>query len=111
MEALLDNPLTTRGTSRWSLIAHDGGDVIPLRTLPCQVGRHPGAAVRVIHPTVSLTHAEFRRQGEGLVIADLSSRNGTFVNGKRVLQSAALVHDDLVQFGGAVFRVQGQASQ
>lgn len=110
MEALLDNPPSVRGALRWSLIAHDGGDVIPLKSLPCQVGRHPGAAVRVIHPTVSLTHAEFRRQGEGLIIADLSSRNGTFVNGNRVAQSASLAHDDLVQFGGAVFRVQGQNS-
>lgn len=100
-----------RGEAIWSLVAHDGGDLFPLRTLPCQVGRHPSAGVRVVHPTVSLTHAEFRRQDDDLVVVDLSSRNGTFVNGNRVTQPQALSPGDMVQFGGTVFRLQQHSSQ
>jgi EAL domain-containing protein (putative c-di-GMP-specific phosphodiesterase class I) len=64
----------------------------------------------VIHPTVSLVHAEIRTCAAGLELIDISSRNGTFVNGKRLLQSQSqVVHgDDLLQFGAAVFRLQLQ---
>jgi len=95
---------------QWSLVAHDGGDVFPLRVFPCVVGRHPGIPVRIIHPTVSLNHAEFRQDGERLLLADLGSRNGTFVNGRRVIEPEPIVSGDLAQFGGAVFRLQNAQS-
>ena len=84
---------------------------VPLRTFPCQVGRHPGAGIRVVHPTVSLMHAEFRQLHETLVLADLSSRNGTFVNGNRVTQVQPLSDNDMVQFGGTMFRLQQPSTQ
>jgi len=95
---------------QWSLAAQDRDDVVPLRGFPCQIGRHPGVPVKIIHPTVSLIHAELRRQGQGdtLELVDLSSRNGTFVNGQRVAQPLVVKADDLLQFGAAVFRLQSQ---
>jgi EAL domain-containing protein (putative c-di-GMP-specific phosphodiesterase class I) len=96
---------------QWSLVAHDGGDVLPLRIFPCGVGRHPTVPVRIVHPTVSLNHAEFRKDGDKLVLADLGSRNGTFVNGKRVSEPEPIASGDLAQFGGAVFRLQNRAAQ
>jgi EAL domain-containing protein (putative c-di-GMP-specific phosphodiesterase class I) len=108
MRSVADNLFAVRGEAQWSLVAHDRGDVLPLRSFPCQVGRHPGVPVRVVHPTVSLVHAELRVQGDGLLLADLSSRNGTFVNGARVTQSQAIHSGDLVQFGATVFRLQNQ---
>ncbi|MBW8883653.1 MAG: EAL domain-containing protein [Planctomycetia bacterium] len=102
------NPLIARGQAQWSLVAQDSEDVVPLRSLPAQIGRHPGVPVRVIHPTVSLVHAEIRGCGSGLELVDLSSRNGTFVNGKKVLQSQIVHADDLLQFGAAVFRLRVQ---
>jgi pSer/pThr/pTyr-binding forkhead associated (FHA) protein len=92
---------------QWSLVAQDRDDVTPLRAFPCQIGRHPGVPVRIIHPTVSLVHAELRRRGdESLELVDLSSRNGTFVNGARVTGSQVVHTDDLLQFGAAVLRLQ-----
>jgi EAL domain-containing protein (putative c-di-GMP-specific phosphodiesterase class I) len=111
MRPLPTSLLAARGEGQWSLIAHDSGDLLPLKTFPCQVGRHPGVPVRVPHPTVSLVHAELRRKGEALELADLSSRNGTFVNGNRVAAPQIVRGDDLLQFGAAVFRLQNQPPQ
>ncbi|HMC10233.1 MAG TPA: EAL domain-containing protein, partial [Pirellulaceae bacterium] len=109
MRSLAANLMHARD-GQWSLAAQDRDDVLPLRTLPCQIGRHPGVPVKIIHPTVSLVHAELRRHGQGdaLELVDLSSRNGTFVNGQRVSQPLIVHADDLLQFGAAVFRLQSQ---
>src|SRR5688572_30375441 len=106
MRSLAANLVLTRGEGQWTLVAQDKDDVLTMKSFPCQVGRHPGVPVRVIHPTVSLVHAELRRHGEGLELVDLSSRNGTFVNGKRVSGSEVVRSDDLIQFGAAAFRLQ-----
>ena len=44
MRPLAADLLTSRSEKQWSLVAHDGGDVLPLGSLPSQVGRHPGVA-------------------------------------------------------------------
>src|SRR5262245_49457336 len=111
MASLAGNLVLARGEGQWSLAAQDKDDVLPLRTFPSQVGRHPGVPVRVIHPTVSLVHAEFRRGRQGLELVDLSSRNGTFINGKRVTRPQIVTADDLVQFGAAAFRLKNQSQQ
>jgi EAL domain-containing protein (putative c-di-GMP-specific phosphodiesterase class I) len=108
MRPLPTSLLSARGEGQWSLVAQDGGDVLPLKAFPCQVGRHPGVPIRVIHPTVSLVHAELRHKGDALELADLSSRNGTFVNGNRVVGTQMVRRDDLIQFGAAAFRLQSQ---
>jgi EAL domain-containing protein (putative c-di-GMP-specific phosphodiesterase class I) len=99
-------PVKLTRVPQWSLLAHEGGDVLPMRTFPCLVGREPTAEVRIIHPTISLTHAELRLGENGPVVVDLKSTNGTYVNGERVINEHPVVNGDLVQFGGAVFRLQ-----
>jgi len=106
MRSLAANLLHARGDLQWSLAAQDRDEVIPIRALPAQIGRHPGVPIRVVHPTVSLVHAELRQLGHELELADLSSRNGTFINGKRIVQPQLVHADDLLQFGASVFRLQ-----
>ncbi|HUE73454.1 MAG TPA: EAL domain-containing protein [Pirellulaceae bacterium] len=72
---------------------------------PIYIGRDAGLDVRVIHPTVSQVHAEVFSAGGRLWIRDLSSRNGTFVNGNRIQDAHPLALWDIVQFGSVVFRV------
>ena len=105
MRSLAANLLHVRSDAQWALVAHDGGDVLPIRAFPCGVGRNPGLPIRIVHPTVSLNHAEFRKEGDAIILADLGSRNGTFVNGKRVTGPEPIASGDLAQFGGAVFRL------
>lgn len=47
---------------------------------------------------VSSHHAEIIRRGEGFLLHDLGSTNGTMINGRRVITSE-LTHDDMIEFG------------
>jgi EAL domain-containing protein (putative c-di-GMP-specific phosphodiesterase class I) len=98
-------PLAARG---WSLVADGDGDVLPVRVFPCRIGRQPGLPVRLVHKTVSLLHAELRLSGEELALVDFNSRNGTFINGKRLTGSHPVAIGDLLQFGAAVFRLHNE---
>src|SRR5262249_36296519 len=55
---------------------------------------------------VSRQHCLLRVGPKGAFIRDLNSRNGTLVNGKRVLEELRLVHGDQVQVGPLVFEVR-----
>lgn len=62
------------------------------------IGRDPSAYLPLSHPAVSFHHAQIYKQNGGLVIKDLDSTNGTFVNGKRIRQ-APLASGDEIQIG------------
>jgi len=67
---------------------------------PCDVGRATSAAVYIDHPSVSRAHARLTQDGEGLVLRDLGSRNGTSVNNERVGPAGARVLlGDALRFG------------
>lgn len=46
------------------------------------IGRDPDASVRLADPDVSRQHAALDRAGDRVVLTDLGSANGTFVNGR-----------------------------
>jgi len=50
------------------------------------------------HHKVSRRHALLRKSGKSLVLLDLNSGNGTFVNGRRITE-ATLIHDDVIAIG------------
>jgi pSer/pThr/pTyr-binding forkhead associated (FHA) protein len=62
------------------------------------IGRSPEAHIFLDDVTVSRKHAVLRRRDRRLLIEDLGSLNGTFVNRKRV-ESHALEDGDEVQIG------------
>ena len=69
------------------------------------VGRDKSAHLRVPARSVSRQHCEFVSENGGLVVRDLGSSNGTFVNRERV-QEAELSPGDLISVGPAVFAVR-----
>ncbi len=71
---------------------------IPLWQLPMVVGRSEECDLWLTEPTVSRRHAQLERSGSGLVVRDLQSRFGTFVNGLRVVEKP-LQPGDQVRFG------------
>jgi DNA-binding NtrC family response regulator len=76
-----------------------------------ELGRRPtappgGGTWYVADARVSARHACVTRQGRTLHIVDLGSRNGTFVNGRRIDGPTKLVDGDVILVGrqAAVFR-------
>ncbi|HET9387621.1 MAG TPA: FHA domain-containing protein, partial [Gemmatimonadales bacterium] len=66
------------------------------------LGRHPLSDVRFDAERdldVSSRHAAIVRKTEGFVLQDLGSRNGTFVNGKRITGDTLLTNGDVIGFG------------
>jgi ABC transport system ATP-binding/permease protein len=73
-----------------------------------RIGRAPGNDVVVADLSVSRHHAELRRMDAGqFQIVDLSSHNGTFVNGRRV-SAAPVTSADVIGIGPATFRLTGE---
>ena len=82
----------------------DGDDVVVARLGGLtRIGRRPSADVVLDDATVSRRHALVMERDGGVVIADDRSRNGLFVNGRRVDQ-ARLRNGDEVQLGSRVMR-------
>lgn len=79
---------------------------VPVFRLPFQVGREAGLDLSLPSQVVSALHAELSMQGRHLVVTDLGSTNGTFVN-KIPAESGAVIEDgDIVQFATLAFRVR-----
>lgn len=62
------------------------------------IGRDPTSYLPLNHPVVSFHHAQIFKQNGNLVIKDLDSTNGTFLNGQRIRQSP-LTSNDEIQIG------------
>jgi EAL domain-containing protein (putative c-di-GMP-specific phosphodiesterase class I) len=74
------------------------------------IGRKPEASLCIPSPTVSRDHAELTVVNCDLLLRDLGSTNGTYVNGTRVTSPYAVRHGDLLQFGQVVFRAVQQTT-
>jgi pSer/pThr/pTyr-binding forkhead associated (FHA) protein len=68
------------------------------------VGRHPGCDAHIDSQRVSRWHCVLAREGEHVLVRDLGSRNGTWINGCRVT-SGRLKPGDRVAFGQLFFQV------
>lgn len=68
------------------------------------VGRSRACQVVLGDETVSRRHAELRFRDGRWMLRDLGSSNGTYVNGRRVVE-AEVRPGDLVQLGGAELRL------
>ncbi len=72
------------------------------------LGRDPQCDISLPTSTISRFHAQLRREGDDLVVKDLGSRNGVFVNGARVGE-ARLRSGDELRLGKIVVRYEAGA--
>ena len=77
---------------------------IPLSQHPVVIGRTAPATVVLEGSTVSRRHCEITRQGGQVVIADLGSTNGTYVNGTRTDAPVTLGDGDTITIGAHTLR-------
>jgi len=73
------------------------------------MGRDPQASLQIDEPPVSRRHARISIESERVVLEDLRSRNGTFLNGRRVETPAALHDGDVIGLGPVVLRFHARA--
>lgn len=71
---------------------HHLGDV-------CMIGRSLICGVIIQDCTASRLHARIERQDEDFLLVDLGSANGTFVNGRRIVEQHTLRDGDKIGIG------------
>jgi predicted component of type VI protein secretion system len=69
------------------------------------LGRHDDCVIRIKSAQVSRRHCELFEVGGQLMIRDLGSSNGTFVNGRRISGEQPLKHGDELTVGAVTLRV------
>lgn len=62
------------------------------------IGRDKNCQYYIDYPSVSKKHCEIMIEEQNLLLKDLSSKNGTFVNGERI-QSIILEEGDIIRIG------------
>jgi DNA-binding winged helix-turn-helix (wHTH) protein len=82
-------------------IVHRGKEY-PLRSGEQVIGRGRGAAIPLYNSLTSRHHARITVNGKKVSVEDLGSKNGTFVNGHRVVKPTELKVGDQIQIGGEI---------
>jgi pSer/pThr/pTyr-binding forkhead associated (FHA) protein len=72
---------------------------------PFVLGRDEEADYSLNFVFVSRQHCQFTRHDDQVLIQDLESHNGTYLNGRRVSRSMPVQHGDEVSVGPLCFRV------
>lgn len=68
-------------------------------------GRDPACDYPLDYPMISWRHARLTRTAQGIVVEDLNSRNGTYVNGMRVSGSALVQPGQEIGLGSFRFQL------
>jgi len=73
------------------------------------VGRLDDNAFQISEPSVSSHHCELTRRGAELLVKDLNSTNGTFINGEKVVE-AVLKPGQILRLGQVEMRLESGAA-
>ncbi len=88
------------------------GQSIPyeLKNFPARMGRHPDCDVQVDSNMVSRFHAQLVQADHRILLEDLSSGNGTFLNGKQLEKNIPhpLRNNDRIKLGPIKFRFEDE---
>jgi EAL domain-containing protein (putative c-di-GMP-specific phosphodiesterase class I) len=77
---------------------------------PFRLGRDNSADLVIYCSRVSKVHAEIVPGNEEMILRDLRSTNGTFVNGRRIHDYTALFNGDIIHLAEKEFRFASEAS-
>ena len=82
------------------------GTVVKLRAGGLVIGRAEEAELTIDDPYASEFHARVGSQGGKVVVNDLGSTNGTYVNGRRVTAPVGVSKGDTIQIGKTILEVR-----
>lgn len=79
--------------------------LIPINSFPFIIGRSKNCNLTLSSKEISREHAEILRLGTSLMIRDVGSTNGTFINNIKITQSTSIRNSDIIHFGNIEFRI------
>ena len=79
------------------------GDYYPVKLRPMVIGRDEGVPIQLRDELVSRKHVQIRMDDEqrSHVAVDMSSANGTMVNGRKIDNDTPLEDGDLIELGNS----------
>jgi len=80
--------------------------VFPLPSSITVIGRRHDCDLRIPLLPVSRRHCQLSLNNESMTIRDLGSRNGTYLNGKRIDKAAVIQPGDYIKIGPLTFALQ-----
>ena len=83
----------------------EGNREIVVQRFPFVIGRRSDSDCSLSLAFVSRRHCQFTRTGDKVLVQDLESYNGTFVNGNRANSPLPVSHGDELKIGPCTFRV------
>ncbi|MEN1728211.1 MAG: EAL domain-containing protein [Pseudomonadota bacterium] len=96
-------------SERFYLESSSGQTLLPrrlnLEAFPATVGRHPDCNVQLNVERISRIHARFELINGQLMVEDLGSTNGTFINHRRIEEQSAVKTGDVVHMADHEFRL------
>lgn len=99
---------------RWFLEGFLGQEKVlgqlPLTSFPFKVGRQEGLSFTAHRLDVSRVHAELDCKKGEIILRDLGSTNGTFVNGEKLEAEVILKHGDVIHFANLELRLIRQSA-
>lgn len=101
-------------SAEWRLLPGESAQNVPVAKIadaPVSIGRKPGNTLQVPIDSVSGQHAQILAMDERLLVKDLGSTNGTFINGHRINEVGHAVQGDIIHFGTAMYIVSCENSR
>jgi predicted component of type VI protein secretion system len=86
------------------------GKEVKIPAPKCVIGRDEGCHLRPQSDAISRRHCVIITTENEVVVRDLHSRNGTFVNDERVAEEAVLLHGDILRVGPLQFEMMIEQS-
>lgn len=80
------------------VLVEENGKIHPLFDINT-IGRANDANIIIDDPFISSKHALIEKKGSKMILRDLNSTNGTFVNGRRIRKPVKLKENDQIALG------------
>lgn len=112
MDKTLDGTLPKKSAVAWLkdkalilvLSAKNFGTCLVLQRGDNPVGRAEDNALSIADAKMSKQHCSLRYSADGYYLIDCDSKNGTWLNGKRLTKPAKLAYGDRIIAGTTIFR-------